>query len=63
MILSDRDIQELKRIHQEEFNETLSDAEAREMGARLIQLYEILARPTPGETRDEGSKAKRSNPA
>ena len=49
MLLHDDDIQEFKSIYQEEFNESLSDKEAREMASRVIRLYELLAQPLPSE--------------
>src|SRR5437667_332381 len=43
MLLDDQDLEELKEIHRAEFNEELTDGEARAMGTRLLRLYEILA--------------------
>lgn len=40
-------IEEFKKIYEEEFGETISDAEALEMGQRLISLFEIIYRPLP----------------
>ena len=47
MLLTQDDIDELKKIHKEVSGEELSDAEAREIGKRLLRLYEILAQPLP----------------
>ena len=48
MRLSQEAIQEFKKIHQQEFGQTLSDAEAREMAERFLNLMEIVCRPIPG---------------
>jgi len=42
MILSDEEIAEFKRIWKEERGEEISDEEAREEGANLINLVKIL---------------------
>jgi hypothetical protein len=47
MQLSKKAIQELQQIYQEEYGETLTDAEAQEMGQRLLALFRLLARPLP----------------
>jgi flagellin-specific chaperone FliS len=49
MKLTDQDVQEYKRVHEEEFGELISDDEAREIATRVIQLYEILIQPLPDE--------------
>ena len=48
MRLSQEAIAKFKKIHQQEFGETLSDDEAREMAERLIRVMEIVYRPIPG---------------
>ena len=53
MKLSREAIEEFKVIYQEEFEGVLSDAEAQEMGLRLLRLFQILYRPLP----DKGSPA------
>jgi len=64
MRLSPEAIQEFKKIHQREFGQTLSDAEAREMAERFMNLMEIVCRPIPGvdypneENIDSPSKAE-----
>ncbi len=47
MQLSRDAIEEFKAIYQEEYGIALSDAEAQEMGQRLLGLFQILARPLP----------------
>lgn len=49
MRLDEPDIEEFRRIYNAEFDEFLSPAQAREIAARLINLYELLARPLPSE--------------
>jgi len=44
MSLSQESIDELKKIHLEEFNEQLSDREAWDMGYRLLGLAKALAK-------------------
>ncbi len=45
MELTHEDLAEFQRLYAEEFRETISLEEAREMASRLLQLYEILACP------------------
>jgi hypothetical protein len=47
MRLNRSDIDELKTIYQERFNEELSDDEAWEMGRRLMRLFTVLLRKPP----------------
>jgi len=49
MALSKQAIEDLKRIHLQEFGEALSDEEAQEMGERLLSLFEIICPPIPQE--------------
>ena len=53
MVLTDEDIQELKQIHKEEFGEELTDGEAREMGMRLMRLWEMVDDPPPRKVATE----------
>jgi len=53
MSLSEEGIQEFKKAYLEEFNEQISDAEAKEMGENLIALFKIICRPIPEEVRDK----------
>ena len=50
MMLSRDAIEELKKMYQDECGKTLSDADAQEMGQRLLALFRILARPLPAHT-------------
>ncbi len=47
MQLSREAIEEFKAIYQEAYGIALSDAEAQDMGQRLLALFQILARPPP----------------
>lgn len=49
MQISREALDEFKKIYEEEFGEVISDAEALEMGQRLISLFEIIYRPLPSE--------------
>ena len=57
MSLSKKAIDEFKEIYEKEFGEKISDAQAREMGENLINLFRIIYRflPEPG-TEDKRSK-------
>jgi hypothetical protein len=50
MQLSTQAIQELQQIYREECGATLTDAEAQDMGQRLLALFQLLARPLPPHT-------------
>ena len=43
--LSDKAFAELKKISIEEFGDTLSDFEIRDMGSRLLNLVDLLTTP------------------
>jgi hypothetical protein len=45
--LSREALDEFKRIYQAEFGETLTDAEAQEMGLRVLRVFDLLSRPLP----------------
>lgn len=49
MQFSPERIQELIQIHKEECGEDLTVDEASEMGARLVELFALLAQPLPSE--------------
>lgn len=51
MALSKEAIEEFKQAYLEEFNEEISDAQAKEMGENLIALFRIICRPIPEEIR------------
>ena len=42
-------IDEFKAVFQEEFGQSLSDAEVQEIALRLLRFFGILVRPIPGE--------------
>jgi hypothetical protein len=48
--LSREAIDEFKRIYESEFGEALTDAEAQEMGLRVLRVFDLLSRPMPEET-------------
>lgn len=48
MRLNQKAIDEFKKIHLQEFGESLSDGEAREIAERFINVMEIICRPIPG---------------
>lgn len=50
MMLSDQDVKEFKQLYEEEFGETLADADAQIMASQLIRLYDALCEPLPSET-------------
>ena len=47
MQLNREAIEEFKAIYQDEYGIALSDAEAQDMGQRLLGLFQMLARPLP----------------
>jgi hypothetical protein len=47
MPLQQHHIDELKRIHKEDFGDELSDKEAWEMGTRLVNLFRLLLKDNP----------------
>ena len=49
MQLTQQDIEEFKAAYKEAFGEDITDAEAREMGSRVLWLYELLSKPLPLE--------------
>jgi hypothetical protein len=51
MALSNEAIREFKEQYLKEFNEEISDAQAKEMGENLIALFRIICRPIPEEIR------------
>jgi len=46
--LSRQAIEEFKAIYQEEFGQTLSDDEVKEIAMRLLRFFGILVRPPAG---------------
>lgn len=51
MALSKEAIEEFRQAYLNEFNEEISDAQAKEMGENLIALFRIICRPIPEEVR------------
>lgn len=49
MEFTDKDLEELSRIWQEEFHEELPAPRARQCASALLELYAVLARPLPAE--------------
>ena len=45
--LSRKAIEEFKQIYREECGDTISDAEALEMGLRVLRLFQVIYRPIP----------------
>ena len=52
MQFSKQAIQELQEIYRAEYGATLTDAEAQDMGQRLLTLFQLLARPLPPHARE-----------
>jgi hypothetical protein len=50
MPLTQRDIDELRAIHEKETGEKLTSDEAWEMGNRLLRLMDVLTRPDSART-------------
>jgi hypothetical protein len=49
--ISDDSVRNFIRVYKDEFGDELSTDQARDMFARLVALYELLARPLPDQTR------------
>lgn len=49
MDLEETDIQEFIRLWKEEFQETISPADARQCASGLLELYALLMQPLPKE--------------
>lgn len=50
--LSQEAIEEFKTIYEDEFHQSLTDDEVREMAIRLLRFFGILAKPLPGEKQE-----------
>lgn len=48
-MISEEHLQEFMRIYEQEFGESITHADASEMAARLVDLYELLLEPLPSE--------------
>jgi hypothetical protein len=51
--LSHQAIEEFKAIYQEEFDQSLSDDEVREIAVRLLRFFGILVQPLSDKTKDQ----------
>jgi hypothetical protein len=51
MSLSQKAIEDFKQAYLEEFNEEISDAQAKELGENLVALFRIICQPIPEEIR------------
>ena len=49
MSISDKSVEECKRVYEAWYKEEITMDKAREMASRVKFLYEFLARPLPGE--------------
>ncbi|HEY4505845.1 MAG TPA: hypothetical protein VJJ24_00065 [Candidatus Paceibacterota bacterium] len=49
MPINKKSIEEFRTLYQEEFGKYLSEEDALEMATRLIELYQLIYRPLPGE--------------
>ncbi len=56
--VSEEKLGEFMEIYREEFKETLTHAEAREMTRNLLELYQLVYQPLPGEHESSVSKRK-----
>jgi len=52
MEITKESLTEFKKIYEEEFQETVTDAEALEMARRILDFFSIVARPLPKEWGD-----------
>ncbi len=57
MGLSKKAIEEFKKIYSQEFEEEISDEQAKELGENLLNLFKIIYRPIP-KSREEGREKK-----
>ena len=60
MKLTEAQVREYKQLYEEKLGEEISMDEAREMAARLINLYLKLAERLPGDLTDEPPRKARS---
>jgi hypothetical protein len=58
MHLSAHAIREFQAIWQEEYGESLSDAQAEEHALRLLRLFQILSRPLPHDSHPQLQKGR-----
>jgi hypothetical protein len=63
IVLSREALEEFKGIYQSEFGEALTDAEAQEMGLRLLRVFDLLNRPSPkAESEELRAKDRKDRP-
>jgi hypothetical protein len=58
--LSARAVIELREIYAEEFDETLTEGEAQEMGSRLLRFFDILLKESVSTRIDLNEREKRA---
>lgn len=51
MQISKESLNALRAIYAKEFGKIITEEEALEMATRILDLYQIIYRPLPGETR------------
>ncbi len=49
MEFTDHELEEFRKIYEDDFHQSISIEDARSMASRLLRLYEALARPLPSE--------------
>jgi hypothetical protein len=54
MDLDENGVQEFIRLWKEEFNETISSADARHCASGLLELFAVLTKPLPSERHSSG---------
>ncbi len=54
MQLTPQAVQEFKEIYQEEYGQEVSDAEARDMGTRLLRVLKVLQEISANDAPDGG---------
>ncbi len=59
MGLSQKAIEEFKKIYSQEIEENISDEKAKELGENLLELFKIIYRPVPRDIKD--SREKKDN--
>jgi len=56
MRISDKRAEELRRLYKEAYGKDISVEEARDMGRRLVALYQLLMRPFPSAGEQQSSQ-------
>lgn len=60
-MLSREAVEELREIHRRRFGKELTYEEAKEMGARILRLFQILSRRIPKEGKSGDCKRMNRN--